>query len=217
VDGSGNVFVTDYDGSQVHKFTSSGVLVTTWGSFGSGPGQFEGPVDVAVDGSGNVFVSEINGTRIQKFTNDGAYLATIGSVGLFQSPNGIGLDAGGRLYVADNSRNRILRFLANGSFDMEFATPAAPYDVAVGPDGNVYVVYIAGSGGQVFSTTGVLLHGFQSSDALAGGPFRIAIGPTGVMYVTEQLLNANRVMMFQIDQATAATRTTFGRLKAMYR
>jgi DNA-binding beta-propeller fold protein YncE len=187
--------------------------VKSWGSFGSGPGQFEGPVDVAVDGSGNVFVSEINGTRIQKFTNDGAYLATIGSVGLFQSPNGIGLDAGGRLYVADNSRNRILRFLANGSFDMEFATPAPPYDVAVGPDGNVYVVEFAG-GAQQFSSSGTLLLSFGSFSAL-DGPFRIAISPAGALYITEQ--NPNRVMMFQIDQATAASRTTFGRLKAMYR
>jgi sugar lactone lactonase YvrE len=164
-----------------------------------------------------VFVSEINGTRVQKFTNGGAYLSTIGAPGQFLSPTGIGLDAGGRLYVADKTRRRILRFHASGNFDMEFATPGEPDDVAVGPDGNVYVVYIGGSGGHVFSPTGELLQGFQRSDAFAGGPFRITIGPTGLMYVTEQFLTANRVMMFQIDLTTAASRTTFGRLKAMYR
>jgi DNA-binding beta-propeller fold protein YncE len=222
LDGSGNVFVTDYDGSHMLKFTSSGGLVTSWGSFGSGPGQFNQLVDVATNGSGDVFVLELTGQRIQKFTNGGAYLATIGSAGSgpgqFQNPTGIGLDASGRIYVADAGRLRIMRFSSGGTFETEFSTPAEPYDVAVGPDGNVYVVFIAGSGGQEFSPSGAPIQGFQSSDGLAGGPYRIAISPTGAMFVVEQFLNANRVLRFQIDpHATAAARMTFGRLKAMYR
>ena len=224
LDGSGNVFVTEYDGSRMLKFTSSGALLTTWGSFGSGPGQFNQLVDVATDGSGDVFVLELTGQRIQEFTNGGAYLATIGSAGSgpgqFQDPTGIGLDASGRIYVADAGRNRILRFSQGGSFETEFSTPAPPYDVAVSPDGNVCVVYIGGSGGQQFSPSGVLIQGFRSSDGLAGGPYRIAISPTGAMFVTEQFLNANRVLSFQFvarSRPTAAARMSFGRLKAMYR
>jgi hypothetical protein len=38
--------------------------VTSFGSFGSGAGQFNGPSGVAVDGSGNVFVADRGNNRI---------------------------------------------------------------------------------------------------------------------------------------------------------
>lgn len=218
VDGSGSVFVTDYDGARVHKFTSSGALVTTWGSTGVAPGQFSQPVDIAVDVSGNVYVVELNGKRVQKFTNGGSYLATIGSAGSgpgqFQSPLGLAIDATGRIYVADADRLRILRFLANGTFDMEFAVPVAPTDVAVGPDGNIYVIHFDPSPVRQYSPGGVLLQGFGPPGGLAG-PYRITISPAGAIFITEQY--NTRVTKFQIDLTTTTARTTFGRLKALYR
>ncbi len=65
VDGSGNVFVADFN-SRIQKFTNTGTFLTKWGCPGSGDGQFSFPTGVAVDGSGNVFVADGN-NRIQKF------------------------------------------------------------------------------------------------------------------------------------------------------
>jgi DNA-binding beta-propeller fold protein YncE len=215
VDGSGNVYVTEYDAGRIQKFTSSGAFIARWGGLYT-------PVDVAVDGSGNVYVLELALQRVQKFSSTGAPLAVIGTggsgPGQLQDPIGICLDANGRLYVADNSRKRILRFLANGTFDMEFATPVEPEDVAVGPDGNIYVInfYINGNTGQVrqFSPSGNLLLAFGAPGGIEGA-FRILITPTGAIYITVQL--SNSVARFQIDMATSAVPSTFGRLKAMYR
>jgi sugar lactone lactonase YvrE len=211
VDGSGNVFVTDYDGGSVLKYTSSGALITSWGSLSQ-------PVALAVDGPGNVYVLELSGQQVRKFTSGGALLATFGSAGTgpgqFQVPEGIALDAGGRIYVADGGRNRILRFLADGTFDMEFTTPGAPSDVAVGPDGNLYVVGPNISAAYQYSPDGVLLGTFVPPDGF-GTAFRIAIGPTGTIFIAEQ--SNNRISKFQIDQATDAVRVSFGRLKALYR
>jgi DNA-binding beta-propeller fold protein YncE len=215
LDGSGNVYVTDYEGGRILKLTSSGALITSWGSL-------SGPVDLAVDGSGNIFVLELAGKRVQKYTANGSPLAMIGSAGTgpgqFQSPHGMGLDAGGRLYVADWSRKRILRFLADGSFDMEFATPVQPEDVAVGPDGNIYVIrfYTNGEYGQVYqySPSGVLLQRFGAPTGMDGA-FRIAITPSGTIFITVQL--EDRVTKFQLDISTSAVSTTFGRIKALYR
>jgi tripartite motif-containing protein 71 len=217
-DGSGNVYVADYDGSRVYKFTSSGALLTTWGSLGSAPGQFRAPVDIAVDGFGDVFVVEMDGKRVQKFTSGGSYLKTIGSAGTgqgqFQQPYGIAVDASGRLYVADVGRARVLCFLANGSFDMEFATLSAPSDVAVGPDRNVYVIRYDYDGLYQYSPSGALLWSFFSSGGLPG-TVRIAINPAGTIFITEKYYH--RITRFQIDQTTGVVRSTFGRLKALYR
>ena len=210
LDGSGNVFVTDYEGSRLHKYTGLGALITSYAT------AFR-PVDVAVNSSGEVFVSILDGKVVQKFANNGTFLATIGSPGIgpgqFQDPVGIAVDATGRIYVADFN-GRILRFLASGSFDMQFAVSASAHDVAVGPDGNIYVV--SGDFGPVrqYSPAGTLLQSFGSPNGL-DLPYRIAISPTGVIYVVEQ--RTNRVTMFQIDRVTSAARTTFARLKAMYR
>lgn len=211
LDGSGNVFVTDTEVGSVRKFTSSGALITVFGTLSQ-------PVDVAVDGAGDVFVVELNGRRVQKFTNGGSFLTTFGSAGTapgqFQSPVGIAVDASGRVYVADADRGRILRFLANGTFDMEFASPVGSCDVAVGPDGNLYVIRYDINQVRQYSSSGVLLQSFSSPNGLSIA-WRIAIGPTGALYITEQ--DNHRVTKFQLDMATSATRTTFARVKALYR
>jgi DNA-binding beta-propeller fold protein YncE len=216
-DGSGNVFVVDYAGNAVYKYASSGSLLALWRNVGPAPGIFSGPEDVAVNAAGEVFVVELHGTRVRKFTNSGSYLMTIGSAGSgpgqFQYPFAIGLDASGRLYVVDTGGMRILRFRADGAFDMEFAAQATPNDVAVGPDGNVYLISYDGPVGQ-YSPSGALVQEFGPPGGLSGA-MRIAISPDGAICITEA--NNNRVVVFQIETATRAERTSFGRLKAMYR
>jgi len=59
-DGSGDVYVADTLNHRVQKFDGSGTLVTTWGTYGSGNGQFVNPQGVATDGIGNAFTDEGN-------------------------------------------------------------------------------------------------------------------------------------------------------------
>src|SRR5207247_5095591 len=54
VDGSGNVFVADFN-SRIQKFTNTGTSLTKWGCPGSGDGHLSVPTGVAVAGSGNLF------------------------------------------------------------------------------------------------------------------------------------------------------------------
>ena len=165
-----------------------------------------------------MFVLTQGSTRVQKFTNSGALLAVIGSSGSgpgqFMDPNGIAVDASGRLYVSDYTRRSIIRFLANGSFDVEFPTSVTPTDVAVGPDGNIYVISFDNPVAHQYSLSGTFQLSFRSPNGLDGA-HRLVIGPGGAIYITEQY--GNRVSRFLIDQTTAAVPSTFGRLKAMYR
>ncbi len=45
-------------------------FVTQWGGPGTGNGEFNAPVGVAVDAWGNVYVSDSGNNRIQKFAKD---------------------------------------------------------------------------------------------------------------------------------------------------
>jgi hypothetical protein len=41
-DGSGNVYLADTFNDRIQKFDASGTFLATWGSSGSGNGQFNG-------------------------------------------------------------------------------------------------------------------------------------------------------------------------------
>jgi DNA-binding beta-propeller fold protein YncE len=53
---------------QIKKFSSVGSLLASWGSRGSGDGQFVEPSGIAVDRNGVVYVADSRSNRIQRFT-----------------------------------------------------------------------------------------------------------------------------------------------------
>ena len=87
----------------IEKFTSDGVLLTKWGTSGSGDGQFDNPEGIAVDSAEDVYVADTVNDRIQKFDKDGAYISQFGSPGggdgQFNGPYGVALDKEGNIYT----------------------------------------------------------------------------------------------------------------------
>lgn len=67
LDGEGNLFVADYLSNKVQKFNPDGELLTSWGTKGSGAGEFKGASAIAVDALGNVYVTDGGNHRVQKF------------------------------------------------------------------------------------------------------------------------------------------------------
>jgi DNA-binding beta-propeller fold protein YncE len=90
------------------------VYLTEWGSYGSGPGQFNTPYGVAIDASGNVYVAETINHRVQVFSGSGVYLTQFGSLGSgsgqFSQPTDVAVDVNGNIYVADHNNHRIQVF-----------------------------------------------------------------------------------------------------------
>jgi len=77
VNDAGEIFIADgYANARVHKFTSEGAHILSWGDPGSGPGQFNLPHGVWIDRQGRVLVSDRENDRVQVFDQDGGYIST---------------------------------------------------------------------------------------------------------------------------------------------
>jgi sugar lactone lactonase YvrE len=73
-DSQGNSYITDgYINSRVAKFDKNGDWVKSWGSKGSGPGQFNIPHSIAIDRQDNVYVGDRTNHRIEVFDTDGNF------------------------------------------------------------------------------------------------------------------------------------------------
>jgi DNA-binding beta-propeller fold protein YncE len=64
---NGTVFVCDGDNNRIVQYSATGGLITTFGRFGSGPGEFDMPGGVAVDAVGRVYVANAHGHHIERF------------------------------------------------------------------------------------------------------------------------------------------------------
>ena len=119
IDTSGNLYLGCSGG--VEEYTSGGIFITSWGSTGSGNGQFySSPQGLAVDASGNVFATDGFDHRVEKFNNSGTYLAQWGSNGTgngqFKLPWGIAVNSAGDVYVVDQDNDNVQKFDNNGNF-----------------------------------------------------------------------------------------------------
>ena len=72
---NGDLYVADgYGNARVHRFSPDGKLITSWGTPGSGPGEFNLPHGIAVDSAGRVYVADRENSRVQIFSPDGMFI-----------------------------------------------------------------------------------------------------------------------------------------------
>jgi DNA-binding beta-propeller fold protein YncE len=162
VDSVGNVYVADggfAEGhiSRIEVFDSGGNFLRTWGSYGTGDGQFQYPFGVSVDSVGNVYVADTSNNRIQVFDNSGNFLRAWGSYGSgngqFNYPQGLAVDSGGNVYVTDTNNNRIQVFDNGGNFLRTWGGAGTGDGQFCGPEGVATnapgtIVYVVDSGNQ---------------------------------------------------------------------
>ncbi|RJP48701.1 MAG: hypothetical protein C4586_08250 [Anaerolineaceae bacterium] len=112
--GNNRIQVTDYDGNVLFSF----------GSYGTGDGEFSSPHGVSNDGE-HVYVSDTGNHRIQKFTLDGVYVSQWGAYGdgdgEFDFPKGIAADSR-FVYVVDHNNHRFQIFDHDGNFIFKFGS-----------------------------------------------------------------------------------------------
>ncbi|MFT6292434.1 MAG: streptogramin lyase, partial [Ilumatobacter sp.] len=173
VDGSGNVYVADYENHLIRKISPAGVVTTLAGDGSSGAvdgtgtsASFNNPGGVAVDGSGYVYVADTDNHLIRKISPSGVVttLAGTGSSGAvdgtgisasFYFPFGVAVDGSGNVYVADQGNNLIRK---------------------ISPSGEVTTFAGTGSSGAVDGT---------GTSASFSYPYGVAVDGAGNVYVAD--------------------------------
>jgi DNA-binding beta-propeller fold protein YncE len=149
VDRAGFIYVSEFGGNdRIHTFTPEGREVAVFGTHGSGPGQFNRPQDLAVAGDGTIYVADACNHRIQILNPDGSFRAAWSGSGdsALRYPYDVAIEAGGTLIVCEFGNNRLQRFTTDGRSLGRWGGPGiepgrfhAPWDVALGRDGRVFV------------------------------------------------------------------------------
>ena len=188
--------------------------------------QLNSPRSVTVHRDGSLYIAERGGQRIRKVAPDGT-IATVAGTGVagyngdggpatqaqLRNPSGVALGPDGSVYIADTSNSRIRRIDKNGiistiagngtlgySGDGSSATQAQlfqPQDMALAPDGSVYIadsnnssIRRVGPDGIISTVAGTGVNGFSGDGIpakqaqfqfLAG----VAIGPDGSLFLAE--------------------------------
>ena len=181
-------------------FSPSGEKLRSFGSRGSGPGQFHHPRGVAVDAEGNILVTDTMNNRVEMFFPDGQFRKAVGSNGNkpleFLSPADLAVNpANNKVYVLDRANHRIQILNSDLTFFDTFGVEgngkgmfSSPYGIACDNDGMVYVTDIFNDYSiQVFTAAGkfVRMFGWRGHDhGELDQPNFIAVSD-GVVYVSE--------------------------------
>jgi len=114
-----NVYVVDSGNNRMMVYDREGNYKFSWGSKGTGNGEFSNPQGIALDQDENVYVVDHWNHRIQKFNANGVFLTQwgqdIGTNSLYW-PIDITVDDEGYVFVCDTYNNRIQVFDQNGNY-----------------------------------------------------------------------------------------------------
>jgi DNA-binding beta-propeller fold protein YncE len=210
-DAQGNLYVTEagipsYDGSQggnnrIQKFSPTGEPLAQWGTLGSGPGQFNLPVGIAIDKQGNIYVADVANHRIQKLSSLGQPLTqwhTVGSGVGERTETGfdLALDASGNVYVSEPhpmgpGNEQIEKFSAAGERLAQWGGSGTgpgkfnkPFCLTVDSKGNVFVVDSGNNRIQEFSPTGQYMAQWKGPEKGFIATSKVAVDADGIIYVS---------------------------------
>jgi len=197
VDSAGNVYIDNFNGSEIDKLTPSGELSVFAGTGEAGsptPGpatasELDYPIGLAADGLGNVYIDDAGNDVIEKVNPDGDLsifagilnhpgtpTAGIATSSELQSPIGLAADKIGDVYIADQG----IEFGANNV--IEKVNPAGELSIFAGET--------AASG---MATPG------PAVNSKLGYPQAVAVNKKGDVYIADTLNSA-------IEEVTPAGR-----------
>ena len=213
----GEAVVTEWEGGCVSVLSPSGEILRSFGTCGSGRGEFQYPLGVAVDCKGNILVSD--SLHVQKFTAEGQLLAETRGCKhqQFSHPTGLAFNPVNKMvYVADRDKHCVQILNSDLTFSSVFGSKgggkgqfSSPYGVACDNAGKVYVADKKNGCVQIFTAEGKFLRAFGRPGRGKGEldwPTGVSIDTNNLVYVSES--GNSRVSLFSLEGQFV---TSFGR------
>jgi tripartite motif-containing protein 71 len=219
VDEDQNIYVVDKDLPRVLKYNKQGRFLLSWGSRGSGPGQFNlNPQDVgyppempsggfiAVDSHGNVFISDAYNLRVQKFDSHGRFLSQFGTAGSgdgqFDPPliGPIYIDKHDNIWVS--SFPRVQKFDSKGRFLASYTGDGYLNGAAMGvidQHGNIFIADLLNSRIVMLDSSGKFIKAWGTPGTGPGQlnmPVKMVLDEESRLYVAD---NTDRIQVYTTD------------------
>jgi DNA-binding beta-propeller fold protein YncE len=224
----GSVYLSS--GLRVRRVSADGVFIREWGGEQTPCGEFFGAVALAVEPDGHVLVLAVDSKRrrICRFTPDGQFLGKIEGGEMSEAPgSSIAVNDQGEVYVSGphdamapgGATYTVLKFSAAGELIATITPPFpsnVPTGLAVDKQGNLYFVDPGLDHVLMFSPSGELIANWGTSGSAPGQfdtPVGVALDGAGRVFISD--LANHRIQVF--GDETAATPSTWGRVKAEYR
>src|SRR5438067_436731 len=154
---TGNLYVSDgYGNSRIHKYTSDGQYIMSWGEPGIDPGQFIRPHNLAIDDQDRIYVADRECHRVQVFDADGKFISMWNNI---HRPDGMTLGPDGNIYIGElngmggvddapglghrvsvlNREGKLLARIGDPNEGEGSGQVIAPHGIAVDSQGDVYL------------------------------------------------------------------------------
>ena len=88
----------------------------SFGTYGSGNGEFNFPMGITVDKDENIYVADFYNNRVQKFDKNGVFTTSWGNDDNLSAPSGICIGQNDEVFVSDTAAERIQVFQDDGTF-----------------------------------------------------------------------------------------------------
>lgn len=178
IDGSGNIYVSDFSNNRIRKINSAGIITTI---AGTGTGSYTGdggaataatikmPSGINLDGAGNIYFAEEGNSVIRKITVSSGNISTIAGTGfagysigvatasMLRQPKDVAVDASGNVYIADQMNHRVRMVNTSGT-----------------------IVTLAGDG-----TGGFTGDGYAATASRVNRPYSVWVDATGNLLVSD--------------------------------
>ncbi len=207
------------EGTQIQVFNSTGgAPITTIGTQGSGDGQFNALIGIAVDNLGDIFALDGgNPPRVEKFNSAYTFQKSWsgdGSGNLFINPRAIAVDSNDDVIVTEQvsgaNGGLVEKFDVNGNLIIPWNevavnnTDEQPVGAATDAANNVYVYDAQQHLTEKFGPNGQFICSFGFPQSL-GEVVGVAVGPNGDIYESDA--QNQRVVVFNCGTMPTTTPT----------